>query len=211
MRRSTRTRSRRSSCSTRMRRVTRGDRPPAPEPAALSRRHREVASATAHARRRSARRRSDSMTPDSRSRALYSFLDWDALAALTAEVRTPRSPIRTFERAVDAVITGEATVLREMLSKRSGARAAALDAHHVSRSAGTWGDAGALPGCQRSRRISAEVSRQCRGDRATAAGGGSGGRRIGRHVRRRRRRRSACSCRARRRTKPACRCHSPTC
>lgn len=47
---------------------------------------------------------------------LYSFLDWDALATLTAAVRTPRSPIRTFERAVDAVITGKATELREMLN-----------------------------------------------------------------------------------------------
>lgn len=46
---------------------------------------------------------------------LYSFLDWDALAALTAEVRTPRSPIRAFERAVDAVIYGKATELRDML------------------------------------------------------------------------------------------------
>ncbi len=46
---------------------------------------------------------------------LYSFLDWDALAALVTEVRTARSPIRSFERAVDAVVTGKATQLREML------------------------------------------------------------------------------------------------
>ncbi len=48
---------------------------------------------------------------------LYSFFDWDALAALVAEVRTARSPTRTFERAVDAVITGRATELREMLGE----------------------------------------------------------------------------------------------
>lgn len=49
---------------------------------------------------------------------LYSFLDWDALAALTTEVCTPGSPIRTFECAVNAIITGQATELRAMLSER---------------------------------------------------------------------------------------------
>jgi hypothetical protein len=42
----------------------------------------------------------------------YSFRDWESLATLTAEVARETSPVRRFEHAVHAVITGDAATLR---------------------------------------------------------------------------------------------------
>ncbi|MCC6769878.1 MAG: ankyrin repeat domain-containing protein [Gemmatimonadaceae bacterium] len=45
----------------------------------------------------------------------YSFRDWESLATLTAEVARETSPVRRFEHAVHAVITGDAATLQELL------------------------------------------------------------------------------------------------
>ncbi len=48
----------------------------------------------------------------------YSFRDWAALHAWVAEVGCPGSAIAAFERAVEAVVGGEAEVLRQLLAER---------------------------------------------------------------------------------------------
>lgn len=48
----------------------------------------------------------------------YSFRDWAALQEWVVEVGRPGSAIGAFERAVDAVIGGDAGVLRKMLAER---------------------------------------------------------------------------------------------
>lgn len=46
---------------------------------------------------------------------LYSFRDWEALATLVGEIADTASPVHTFERAVEAVITGDAESLGALL------------------------------------------------------------------------------------------------
>ncbi len=45
----------------------------------------------------------------------YSYRDWESLAALTAEVGVDGSPVRRFEGAVNAAITGDAETLQALL------------------------------------------------------------------------------------------------
>ncbi len=48
----------------------------------------------------------------------YSFGDWAALEAWVAEVGLPGSAVGAFERAVEAVVGGEAGILRQLLTER---------------------------------------------------------------------------------------------
>src|SRR5262245_8834670 len=50
----------------------------------------------------------------------YSFRDWAALAELVTEVARPGSPVREFELASEAVITGDLETLEDMLAKDPG-------------------------------------------------------------------------------------------
>lgn len=45
----------------------------------------------------------------------YSFRDWEALTTLITEAATEGSPVRTFESAAEAVITGDREALRSLL------------------------------------------------------------------------------------------------
>lgn len=59
------------------------------------------------------------LTPDDARLALaraYSFRDWEALASYVGDVTAVGSPVRQFESAVEAVINGDATTLRVMLT-----------------------------------------------------------------------------------------------
>jgi ankyrin repeat protein len=46
----------------------------------------------------------------------YSFRDWDALTQFVTQVTTAASPVQEFEAAVEAVISGDTTTLRDMLT-----------------------------------------------------------------------------------------------
>ena len=62
----------------------------------------------------------------------YSFLDWASLASHVNAVSEPTSPVREFERASEAVITGDVDTLRSMLSANPelvGARSTRVTCH----------------------------------------------------------------------------------
>lgn len=46
----------------------------------------------------------------------YSFRDWTALSTLVAQIADPDSPVRTFELAAEAVISGDAATLSSMIA-----------------------------------------------------------------------------------------------
>lgn len=62
----------------------------------------------------------------------YSFRDWQALNDYVADVSTPGSPVREFETAVEAVISGDSTALRSLVAMHPalvGARSTRITCH----------------------------------------------------------------------------------